>query len=69
MVDRPVKKNKEIKKKPEQKKVKQTTKEKIPKTVPIPQKKNKSVWKPKEEAPKSTTPPGTNKMVWRTKNG
>ena len=32
MVDRPVKKNKEIKKKPEQKKVKQMTKEKDPKS-------------------------------------
>ena len=38
MVDMPVKKNEEIKKKPEQKKVKQMTKEKIPKAVPTPPK-------------------------------
>ena len=63
-----VKKNKEIKKKLEQKKVKQMTKEKTPKVVPTPPKKNKPVWKPKQEAPKSTTtPPITNKMVWRPK--
>ena len=63
-----VKKNKEIKKKSEQNKVKQMTKEKTPKVVPTPPKKNKPVWKPKEEAPKyTTTPPRTNKMVWRPK--
>jgi len=68
LVDSMVKKNKEINKKSEQKKVKQMTKEKTPKAVPTPPKKNKSVWKPKEEAPKSTiTPPRTNKMVWRPK--
>ena len=50
-----VKKNKEIKMKLKQKKVKQMTKEKTPKVVPTPPKKNKPVWKPKEEAPKSTT--------------
>ena len=67
MVDRPVKKNKEIKKKPKQKKIKQMTKDKIPKVIPTPPKKNKPVWKPKE-APKATiTPPRTNKMVWRPK--
>jgi len=67
MVDRPVKKNKEIKMKPEPKKVKMT-KEKTPKFVPTPPKKNKMVWKPKEGAPKSiTTPSRTNKMVWRPK--
>jgi hypothetical protein len=67
-VDRPVKKNKEIKKKPEQKKVKHMTKEKALKAIPTRPKKNKPVWKPKEEAPKSTTtPPRTNKMVWRPK--
>jgi len=49
LVDSMVKKNKEIKKKPEQKKVKQMTKEKTPKVVPTPPKKNKPVWKPKEE--------------------
>ena len=38
-----VKNNKEIKKKPEQKKVKQMAKEKIPKAVPTPPKKNKPV--------------------------
>jgi len=44
------------------------TKEKIPKAVPTPPKKNKPVWKPKEETLKSTTtPPRTNKMVWRPK--
>ena len=53
MVDRPVKKNKEIKMKSEQKKVKMT-KEKTPKAVPTSPKKNKPVWKPKEEGPKST---------------
>ena len=31
------------------------TKDKILKVVPTPPKKNKPVWKPKEEAPKSTT--------------
>ena len=36
MVKRPVKKNKEIKKKPEQKKVKQMTKEKTSKAIPTP---------------------------------
>ena len=62
-----VKKNKEIKMKLEQKKVKMT-KEKTPKVVPTPPKKNKTVWKPKEGAPKSiTTPSRTNKMVWRPK--
>ena len=67
MMDRPVKKNKEIKMKPEQKKVKMI-KEKIPKAVPTLPNKNKTVWKPKAEAPKSTTtPPRTNKMVWRSK--
>ena len=61
-------KNKEIKKKPEQKKVKQMTKEKIPKAISTPPKKNEPVWKPKEETPKfTTTPPRTNKMVWRPK--
>jgi hypothetical protein len=65
-VDRPVKKSKEIKRKSEQKKVKQLPKENIPKVVPTPPK--KLVWRPKEEAPKSTTtPPRTNKMVWRPK--
>ena len=49
-----MKKNKEIKKKPEQKKVKQMTKEKIPKAIPTPPKKNKPMWKPKEEALKAT---------------
>jgi hypothetical protein len=43
MVERPMKKNKEIKKKPEQKKVKHMTKEKAPKVVPTPPKKNKPV--------------------------
>jgi hypothetical protein len=66
MVDRPVKKTKEIRKKPKQKKVKQMTKEKAPKVIPTPPKKNKLVCKPKEKTPKSTTtPPRTNKMVWR----
>ena len=68
MMDRPVKKNKEIKKKPEQRKVKQMTKAKIPKAVPTPRKKNNPVWNPKEAAPKATTtPPRTNKMAWRPK--
>jgi len=57
LVDSLVKKNKEIKKKPEQKKIKQMTKEKTPKVVPPPPKKNKSMWRPKEEALKSTTTP------------
>jgi len=36
------------------------------KVVPTPPKKDKKVWKQKEEAPKSaTTPPKSNKMVWR----
>jgi len=43
LVDNMVKKNKEIKIKPEQKKVKQMTKEKGPKSVPTPPKKNKPV--------------------------
>ena len=44
------------------------TKEKAPKAVPTPPKKNKPVWKPKEAAPKSTTTPQkTNKMVWSPK--
>ena len=42
MVDRPVKKNKEIKKTPEQKKVKQMTKEKIPKAIHTPPKKEQA---------------------------
>jgi len=63
-----VEKNKEIKKKLEQKKVKQMTKEKAPKAIPTPPKKNKLVWKPKEATLKSTTTPSrTNKMVWRPK--
>ena len=62
-----VKKNKEIKMKLEEKKDKMT-KEKTPKAIPTPPKKNKMVWKPKEGAPKSiTTPSRTNKMVWRPK--
>ena len=68
LVDSLVKKNKENKKRPEQKKIKQITKEEIPKVVSTPPKKNKMVWKQKEEAPKSTTtPPRRNKMVWRPK--
>jgi hypothetical protein len=68
LVDSLVKKNKDIKKKPEQKKVKQMTKEKTPRTILTPPKKNKPVWKPKEEPPKpTTTPRRTNKMVWSLK--
>ena len=68
MVDMPMKKNKEIKKKPEQKKIKQMIKEKIPKVVPTPPKKNKPVWKPKEEKSKAVpTPPKKNKPVWKPK--
>jgi hypothetical protein len=63
LVDSLVKKNKEIKKKPEQKKVKQMTKEKTIKVVPTPPKKNKLAWKPKEAPKSTTTPPRTNKMV------
>jgi len=43
LVDNLVKKNKEIKKKPEQKKIKQMTKEKTPKVVSTLPKKNKSM--------------------------
>jgi hypothetical protein len=43
LVDSLVKNYKEIKKKPEQKKVKQITKEKTPKVVPTPPKNNKMV--------------------------
>ena len=43
LVDSMVKKNKEIKKKLEQNKVKQMTKQKIPKVVSTPPKKNKPV--------------------------
>ena len=68
LVDSMVKKNKEIKKKLEQNKVKQMTKQKTPKAVPTPPKKKKMVWKPKEEAPKSTAaPPKKINMVWRVK--
>jgi len=65
-VDSLIKNNKENKKRPEQKKMKQITKEEKPKVVPTPSK--KTVWKQKEEAPKSTTTlPKSNKMVWRPK--
>ena len=66
-IDSMVKKNKEIKMKPEQKKIKQMTNEKGPKGVPTPPRK-KTVWKQKGDAPKSTsTSPKSNKMVWKPK--
>ena len=67
-MDSLVKKNKENKKRPEQKKNSLKQKEETPKVVPTPPKKDKKVWKQKEEAPKSTSiPPKSNKMVWRPK--
>ena len=62
LVDSLIIKNKEIKKRPEQKKVKQIPKEEAPKPIPTPPRKNKMVWKTKEAALKSTTtPPKSNK--------
>ena len=68
LVDSVIIKNTEIKKRPEQKKVKQIPKEEAPKPIPTPPRKNKMVWKTKEAAPMSTTtPPKSNKMVWKPK--
>ena len=62
LVDSPIKKNKENKKRSEQKKNSLKQKEEKPKVVPTSPK--KMVWKQKD-APKSTsTPPKSNKMVW-----
>ena len=53
-------------KRPERKKNNPKPKKEIPKVVPAPSK--KKVWKPQEEAPKSTTTPmKKNKKVWRPK--
>jgi hypothetical protein len=68
LMDNLVKKNKENKKRLEQKKNSLKQKEKTPKVVLTPPKKDKKVWKQKKKAPKSTsTPPKSNKMVWRPK--
>ena len=65
LVDNLIKKEKEFKKRPEQKKIKQITKGEKSKVVSTPPKKNKSVWKPKEEAPTATTTPSKKiNMVW-----
>jgi hypothetical protein len=62
-VEGPIKKSK----RPEQKRNNLKKKEKSPKVVPTPPKREK-VWKHKEEASESTTTtPKRNKLVWRPK--